>query len=134
MSFDLIASMKTGISNSKVMLACLNSTYQSRENCMFELKEAHSTSKPIISLIIEENAFEWISDEAKTLCKLNDSIGINDNMNAPSPLPYLDLSDMAKLEWDQDETNEDQLTKKLYLKLKPLLTMLNNANCPPSLT
>ena len=39
--FDLLGSMRKGIASSKIVLACLNETYQTRENCMFELREAH---------------------------------------------------------------------------------------------
>ena len=43
---------------SKVVLVCLNSTYEGRKNCMFELKEAKSINKTIVTLICQPNPLD----------------------------------------------------------------------------
>ena len=71
MGYDIQESMMEGISKSDFILVCGNSIYQSRDNCMFELRKAKEMGKQIIVLIIEENPFEWANEEMKLLCELD---------------------------------------------------------------
>ena len=40
MGFDLVKSMKEGIERSTVVLCCVDSIYQQRDNCMLEARHA----------------------------------------------------------------------------------------------
>ena len=86
MGYDLKKSMRDGIMNSKVVLACVSPLYQSRENCMFELREAKNANKNIISLVIEGNPFEWTNDELKELCDFKSKMFVN--IGSLSSLPW----------------------------------------------
>lgn len=51
MGNDIRKSMTDGIANSKAVMVVLNTVYQGRPNCMFELAEAKRTNKPGILIL-----------------------------------------------------------------------------------
>ena len=55
MGYDLHKSMREGIEGSHVVLACVNSVYEKRPNCMFELEETRNLfpDKIIVALFLE---------------------------------------------------------------------------------
>ena len=123
MGYDLVASMQNGISNSRIVLVCLNSIYQTRENCMFELREASKCdpTKQIITLFIESNCQTWISDEVKELCQLN-NLDLNN---------YLDVSELQNEDWnnsDEDGSVDEQKMFQLYSSLTPLINLIEKKN------
>jgi pullulanase/glycogen debranching enzyme len=126
MGYDIALSMKDGINKSEVIIICANNLYQSRPNCMFELREAVKNDKKIIALFIEENPFVWANDELKTLAK------IDTNM-------FVDLSEIAKLDWDNnnnisndnDDNEMEEAIKKLKGDLQVLVTLLSELGCYP---
>jgi serine/threonine protein kinase len=121
MGRDIIESMNTGIENSSVVLACVNSIYQNRQNCMFELKESNSKKKPILTLIIESNPFSWANDEVKLLCGLSSTM-------------FVDFSNLSELPWDDEEPPSIEMKNQLKAKLSDLLKELHNIECHPSFT
>jgi hypothetical protein len=80
---------RPGIANSKVMLVCLNRNYQSRENCMYELKQASSLCRPIVTLVMEDNPLKWASREVQDLCQLNNRL-------------YVNFNRMGKMNWNDE--------------------------------
>jgi serine/threonine protein kinase len=54
MGWDLVTSMDQGIKNSKVVIACIDKEYESRENCMHELRGAAKEGKPIVALVLDD--------------------------------------------------------------------------------
>ena len=49
--WDLVKSMRDGVSKSKVVLACISKVYEASQNCMFELSETCKLmNKPIVTL------------------------------------------------------------------------------------
>jgi serine/threonine protein kinase len=71
MGHNMEESMRQGIERSTVVVACVSRHYQTRPNCMFELKEATICNKPILLLSLESDLMSWASDELKQLCQLN---------------------------------------------------------------
>ena len=107
MGHDLVASMKSGIANSKVVLICLNSLYQSRENCLFELREAYNTNKSTLTLLIEENKQSWVSPEVREKLNLESSI---------------DFGELSNMDWDR----EDGPTEEMKIKLTRCKSLQNH--------
>ena len=77
MGYDLRQSMKSGIENSKVVLACMDAEYQKRDNCMLELRHAHECviksghcTKAILAVMMEDGiswGTNWGTDEVKDI-------------------------------------------------------------------
>ena len=62
MGHDLIRSMEQGIEKSIVVLACVDSVYQTRPNCMLELKHAHK-------VVTEKGSKNWTTQKGhRTKC------------------------------------------------------------------
>jgi hypothetical protein len=107
MGHDLDGSMKGGISNSNIVLVCLNKSYQERPNCMKELRWAVSFAKEIVVLVIEKDVFSWANEEVKCLCKLSTKM-------------FVDISDLSTLSWE----GGDVPLAKLAQSLSPLVKIL----------
>lgn len=114
MGYDLQKSMREGIANSDVVVACISTTYQDSKNCMFELNETlHMTpTKSVIALVTEPMPFNWANDELKTKCQLSTKM-------------FVDLSELAtEYDWmaENGPSNAtiDQLRKKLATLTKIL--------------
>ena len=77
MGYDLKKSMEQGIQKSVVVLACVDSEYQKRDNCMLELRHAHKVvtqgghrTKATIGVMMEDGigwGANWGSDEVKDI-------------------------------------------------------------------
>lgn len=123
MGHDLQRSMREGIARSKVLLACINSIYQSRPNCMFELQEAKSMTpaKVIVALSTEAEPLTWASTKLVDLCDLQRNM-------------FVDIGAVAK-EWDGvgDSGPSTEMIKKLRLALEPLVKVLSTVGCAPAL-
>lgn len=130
MGYDLQASMREGIAKSTIVLVCVNSTYQSRQNCMFELKETARLhpNKKIVSLILESRTTWAPSMEMDSILKFNNHM-------------YCDISGVAA---DPLWKMRDHLTPDLQIQFKkligdlalatqPLVNILNNVQCMPSI-
>ena len=125
MGFDLEASMKNGIDKSSVFLACLDSGYQQRPNCMLELKHARASSqppKPVVTIFLEEGPMDWASDDIKTLCDVQRTM-------------YVDFSSLAVDPRWKEEHVEAELLQKLADTMPTLLNILNDSSlhCKPSM-
>jgi serine/threonine protein kinase len=119
MGTDIQRSMVEGIAKSKVVLACVSSTYQTRPNCLFELSQAQLQSKSIVTLVLEEQPLQWSSDELKSYCHFD-------------KLKYADISRVAQLPWDADEGATDEMMSQLKTSLSVLLSLLTEIECFPS--
>ena len=119
MGHDLIQSMIHGIESSKIVLICLNHLYLSRENCLFELREAHKRNKILVILLIEPK-MQQVSHEALDLCQLKRKL-------------YVDIGELASLSYwyDKSELGEVQLVE-LNEQLGPLFALLKKVDCLPS--
>jgi serine/threonine protein kinase/outer membrane protein assembly factor BamB len=128
MKYDMKHSMRQGIMNSSVVLVCMSEVYQSRDNCMFELREAASMDppKPIVPLIIQASPEKWASEELFNLCKIKVVDG------ADSAPQYLQIDDLAQLPWADGDITSDMLAQ-LEKKLEPLLSILSSLGCNPTL-
>ena len=79
-------------------------------------------NKTIISLVIEENPFQWASNELKKICEFQSKM-------------FVDISSVVSLNWENDSnvTNEMICQKAMY---KPKLTLLTGREqarvCPES--
>lgn len=60
--------MIKGITNSTVLIACVNESYQTSAYCMFELKKAAELKKPIIALMLQPGT-DWTSSELRAICQ-----------------------------------------------------------------
>jgi hypothetical protein len=129
MGHNMIDSMRTGIANSTVVLACLSSVYQTRENCMFELREASSGQflKPKISLVIEENPELWLSKELLNICNIDLNVDVHKRN-------YIDVSSAGKLSWEDPEgIVTAEMIQILESELAPLFPILVSLGCKPTL-
>jgi serine/threonine protein kinase len=120
MGHDLEESMIKGIENSKVTLVCLNRHYATRENCLFELREAKKRNKIIIALLIEPG-IEMIVNEATELCEVKKK-------------RYVDIGSIAtKEEWEKSDSISDSLIADLRVSMEALLDLLRKVDCLPAL-
>lgn len=120
MGHDLQESMKKGIANSKVVVVCINKTYQDRPNCMYELEEAHKNASTIVPIILDSKPTIWANDRVQDICNF-------------SECPYCDLSELARLDWSADDGPTDEMLNKLKLKVELLRVLLEQHNCHPQL-
>ena len=123
MGFDLVASMKGGIARSKVVVACVDSGYQERPNCMLELHHARELSPPktVVTVITQPDIMAWGSPELKKLC------------GVPTK-PVLDISGSAAMDgWDSLDGPTDAMKARVDEEVKELVKMLKAVGCEPSL-
>jgi serine/threonine protein kinase len=120
MGHNLEQSMKDGIDSSKVVLVCANSLYQERQNCMYELREAHKKGKSIVTLAIEKNPFAWANEELKLLCDLQKTM-------------FVDIGEVAEMNWDSENGVSEDMKAKLKNSLTFLLKELHSVGCMPTL-
>ncbi len=121
MGFSLKDSMKQGITSSKIILICLNAHYQSRANCLFELREAVASQKPIVVFLLQNNPMDWVNEEVKIACNLTDHL-------------YVDGSDLvSNFNWSDVQTGDfdSPAFKALEERTKSLKKILSQLNCFP---
>jgi hypothetical protein len=123
MGYDLQKSMRDGIANSTVVVVCLNRLYMSRENCMFELKEAYKTGKRIIVFAIEPNVFDWINGnaECKAMCDVSAHMLCDAGVVA------------VKAGWEAEAGPTAELKATLVTKVSDMIKIVQNAGCNPSM-
>jgi len=131
MGWDLRKSMRDGIQTSTVVLVCVNSTYEARPNCMFELRETRRlcADKPVVGLLTERMwGGTWVpGDEIKTLLRTADSMFCDISNGAQPPGPANDPR------WaDPDIDPPEDLIEALSRSLEPLVKILRDAGCEPS--
>jgi hypothetical protein len=125
MGNKLKESMKEGIQNSTVVIACINSSYEKSVNCKYELEVAVQLKKPIITIMLEN---PWSSS----------SWSMNDDVKKAVGFPnmkYCELWDIAKdSHWKPDfpEEPDQELLGKVRDQLQAVIPILNDANCKPS--
>ena len=66
MSHNVVASMRSGVSASTLVVALVSRWYASRPNCMLELRAAREFRKPIVAVIVDEDPRWWPSPAAGT--------------------------------------------------------------------
>ena len=129
MGYDLKDSMIDGITRSTIVLACVNSRYETRPNCMFEVKESvkRFPGKNIVALVLEKRFNKpqpWVPTQ-----ELEDLLKFKDKM-------YCDMSDLADDPvWDENAPvppSADQVNQ-VKLKVEALIKILNDAGCQPSM-
>lgn len=120
MGHDLKKSMVNGIKNCKVFLACVNSAYQSRENCMFELEEAKSIpGKIVVTVITEDEPLSWADERMTELCDFQSQMCVN-------------ISQHAALDWEAETDALPYRLAKLRKDLEPLMKVLSVNGCVPT--
>jgi DnaJ-class molecular chaperone/serine/threonine protein kinase len=120
MGHDLCESMIKGITNSKVVLVCLNSLYMNRENCLFELNEAKRQNKVILTLIIESGV-QYLQHEVTELCQLKRKF-------------WIDVGAIAVLQdWYNGKPIRSTLLTELNHNMEPLFHLLKKVSCLPDL-
>ena len=124
MGHDLVKSMEEGIEKSTVVLACVDSDYQARPNCMLELRHAHKVvtqgghrTKCIIGVMMEDGigwGANWGTDEVK---------GILD----PKGKMFVALHALNNAAWEDPDGPTEQMLEELreHDQIKQLIKMLN---------
>ena len=124
MGHDLVKSMEEGIEKSTVVLACVDSDYQARPNCMLELRHAHKVvtqgghrTKCIIGVMMEDGigwGANWGTDEVK---------GILD----PKGKMFVALHALNNAAWEDPDGPTEQMLEELREndQIKQLFKMLN---------
>lgn len=82
--------MSQGLANSSVMLLCADDLYQTKPNCLFELREAYRMGKIILLVTLKEDVFSWASPEMKDKCNIIGKM-------------FVDISAVAQLDWGRDD-------------------------------
>jgi hypothetical protein len=94
--------MEEGIMRSKVFLVCLNSTYEGRENCMFELKEAKSINKTIVTLICQPNPLDKLPSISGWAGKIT-TFGNAMDLCSLKAMKYYDIGELfQRPEWAEN--------------------------------
>lgn len=77
-SANVKARRVTEISRSKVLIVCINQSFQHDSTSMQELRDARKVvpPRPIIPVFIEEDYEEWISPELSELCQLDSASSV----------------------------------------------------------
>ena len=123
MKWDLDKSMSDGVKNSSVVIACVNTTYQNRPNCMKELNMAAAIDdpkKPIVCLVTESDPTVWATPELSALCSFQTNM-------------YCDIGELAKLGETAWENPSEVMVSDLNKLLQPLFKILDELNIEKSL-
>ena len=129
MGWNLDKSMRDGVGQSKVFLCCFNSTYETRANCLLELKECVKVypDKPVITLMMED---PWDKSTTwKVKQEFKDMLDFNKKMFCPI---HEVASNMA---WGNPSTKDcipDALMKEMAKALQPMVKILADVKCLPS--
>ena len=123
MGYDLVKSMQQGIENCSVVLACVDSEYQKRDNCMLELRHAHEViklgtgrTKCIIGVMMEDDigwGADWGTDEVKNILDLKGKM-------------FAALHSLNSAAWEDSEGPTEQMLQELrdHDQIKQLFKML----------
>ena len=105
--------MRDGIAGSRAVVACVNSLYQSRTNCIFELEETRrrDPDKPVVALLTQSNPFDWANADLKRLCNFQGQM-------------YVDIGKVAVEQWVADEAPAPEQLERLAAALQPLFRIL----------
>jgi serine/threonine protein kinase len=118
---DMQSSAKSGIINSKIVLACVDNDYQQLSNCIFELKTASEIhNKTIVTLSLKANIDDWARKDLASICDLQ------------SKQLFLDMSNISELGWGSDEGPSKTMLEQLKLKMKSLYMLLSSLECNPN--
>jgi ankyrin repeat protein/serine/threonine protein kinase len=123
MKRDMDKSMDEGVKNSSVVVACVNSTYQTRPSCMKELKIAGSIDdpkKPIVCLVTESDPFSWATTDLKELCLFQKN-------------KFCDIGKLAMLGDVAWENPSDEMISDLQIAIQPLFYILDELKIEKSL-
>jgi hypothetical protein len=132
--------MSEGIRNSKIVLVCANSTYQGRPNCMFELREtARLYPEKIVTLLVEGHDMKASKISCLSQNKIWTSSGNTvskemDNILKPTEMMYCHIGFVAQdKRWKSPDQIPPELVVDLLKAVQPLVSILNNADCLPSM-
>ena len=113
MGYDLDKSMRDGVQNSTVVLACVDPEYQRRPNCMLELRHAHKCvteelgqhrTKAILGVMMQDGVGwgeNWGTDE------------LQDILNTQGKM-FVQLHELGNLPgWGDQESSIEELVQKL---------------------
>lgn len=122
MGYDLHQSMRDGVDNSVVFLACINTVYQKSTNCLFELDHASNSIPPrkIIALSTEPHSstitgpFSYATDKIKDKCKFSSTM-------------FVDVGKVASQAWESPNGPTKDMIKSLTDELAPLLKVKDNS-------
>jgi hypothetical protein len=119
---DIKESMDFGVKNSTIVIACINNTYQGRDNCMIELKTAVDAGKTVIKIVLEKDPVTWASNELKTLCDFK-------NMS-------VDMSELACKSLTDESDESTQINEQSNYLLRDMIAekiipLLNKNRCVP---
>jgi serine/threonine protein kinase len=110
------------IANCDVVLAFVNSSYQSQACCLTELHKAKLCYPPkrIVAIVTEPHPFQWANRELEMLCELHGHM-------------FIDLSHVSALpEWTSQDVIPTHIVTALKDSLVPLFTILHEIDCFPS--
>ena len=140
MGNDISKAMSEGIINSKIVLVCANSVYQGRPNCMFELREAARLyPDKIVTLLVEGHDMKASKISCLSQNKIWTSSGNTvskemDNILKFTEMMYCHIGSVAQDErWKSPDQIPPELVVDLSKAVQPLISILNNAGCQPSM-
>jgi hypothetical protein len=103
---DLQASMREGISSSSVVVVLVSPDYARSKNCMFELKAAHDTGKPIVTCIVEPGFWTtWALRDGSRAVPDNHELVALARLNAHL---FVDLGKASRVNWQHEPVSFDE--------------------------
>jgi len=137
MGYDLTESMRTGVERSFLTVACIDSQYQVRDNCLLELDFATQMKRPIVAVVTESGAASWVQSRITTIRDKKQRAGLKAFYDqSVRENTCVDLGALAALPgWEEGgggNTTEDMI-KQLEAGAEPLLRILERLKCTPSM-
>jgi hypothetical protein len=105
MGVDLQASMRAGISSSSIVVVLASPDYAKSENCMFELKTARDSGKPIITCVVEPGFWKsWtLPDGSRAVPDDHELVtlaGLKTNL-------FVNLEEASRVNWQSEPVSFD---------------------------
>ena len=125
MSHDMTQAMVSGITAATVFLCLISREYQSSKNCMFELDNAKSMGKPIITLVAQPKPFDWASPALLEAASLSTHL-------------FVDISSIAADDVWKEASNDALPSASVNGLLKDVIEetvidLLDHNSCRPSM-
>ena len=131
MGHDLQASMREGVARSSVVVALVSPDYAASANCMFELREAVVTGKPLVTCVVEPGFWRQWTQPGGAVRAVPDDHEIVRLARLKTHL-YVDFGSAARGDWSEHPVAEEVLRRLVEPEALPRLQQQLRAVLPAS--
>lgn len=132
MGADLQASMRAGIASSGVVVVLVSPDYARSENCMFELRAARDSGKPVVACVVEPGFWTtWaLSDGSRALPDDHELVAL---ARLRTHL-FVDLGEASRVDWQREPVTAEERRRLTHAPeaLPRLLKHIKDAQQAPS--